>query len=82
MNDNFDYAQSAELYLGASNQRLNTPRYLRFSSAADAIQYAVEKMPRTLLRASALEVYDLRFEGRAILDLYMAPAYPLPRTTL
>lgn len=81
MNDNFDYAQAAELYLNASNQRFNAPRYMRFPSAADAIQYAVEKMPRVLLRSSALEVLDMRFEGRAILDLYTAPAYPLPRAS-
>jgi hypothetical protein len=79
MNDDFDYGQSAELYSGGSKFKPRATHYRRFSSAAQAIQFAVEEMPRELMRSAALEVRDERFEGEAILALYAAKAYPLPR---
>lgn len=80
MNDNFDYAQPAELYPGSATFRFNkVARYMRFPSAAEAIQFAVEEMPRDLLRNAVLEVDSGRFVGQSIFDLYMAGMYPLAR---
>lgn len=79
MNDNFDYTHSAELYPGRSMTGGRSGRYMRFPSAAEAVQFAIEKMPRELLRGATLEVDEERFLGEAILDLYKAAGYPLPR---
>lgn len=79
MNDNFDYTHAAELYPGRSTTGRRSGRYMRFPSAAEAVQFAVEQMPRELLRGATLEVDEERFLGEAILDLYKAAGYPLPR---
>jgi hypothetical protein len=80
MNDNFDYSQSAEFYPGRRNpSRAEIKRYMRFASAAEAIQFAIEEMPREMLAAAILEVSDERYEGQSIFDLYKAGAYPLTR---
>jgi len=79
MNDNFDYDHAAELYPGRPLAGRGSNRYMRFPSAAKALQFAIEEMPRELLRGATLEVDEERFQGDAILDLYMASGYPLPR---
>jgi hypothetical protein len=80
MNDNFNYEHAAELYPGrpAAGAR-GSSRYMRFPSAAAALRFAIEEMPREMLRGATLEVDEERFQGDAILDLYMAAGYPLPR---
>jgi hypothetical protein len=52
---------------------------MRFSSAAEAIRFVVEDMPKAALRGVALECGDDRYEGEAIRALYYAPEYPLQR---
>lgn len=80
MNDNFDYAEPAELYPGKNAAfGARVARYMRFPSAAEAIRFAIEEMPPELLGNSTLEVSEMRFKGQAIFELYMAGAYPLTR---
>ncbi|KKB11153.1 hypothetical protein VE25_14125 [Devosia geojensis] len=80
MNDNFNYNHAAELYPGRLvGGARGSNRYMRFPSAAEALQFAIEEMPREMLRGATLEVDEERFQGDAILDLYMASGYPLPR---
>jgi hypothetical protein len=79
MNDNFDYDQAAELYPGRTPFNTGLKRYMRFPSAAEAIRFAIEQMPRESLRAAILEIGEERYEGQSILDLYMAGTYPLAR---
>jgi len=79
MNDNFDYNHAAELYPGRAVAGRRSSRYMRFPSAAEAVQFAIEEMPRELLRGAMLEVDEERFQGEAIFELYMAAGYPLPR---
>jgi len=75
----FDYTASAELYPSKSFYKSRQVRYQRFSSAAEAVRYAIEEMPIELLRGSMLEVDEERYEGSAIKDLYDSSSYPLAR---
>lgn len=76
-----DYASPADLF-PARRFAKSLARYRRFSSTAEAVQYVVEEMPRSWLPGTALDVDGTRFEGPAIVALYDADAYPLPRKTL
>ena len=76
---NIDYAAPAELFPG---RNANAPRrigYKRFTSAAEAVRYAIEDMPAVLLRGAFLEVREQRFDGTQILNLYHADTFPLAR---
>jgi len=75
----FDYTAAAELYPSKSFYKSRQVKYRRFENAAEALQYAIEDMPKELLRGTLLEVNENRFEGSQLRALYDAPAYPLPR---
>jgi hypothetical protein len=78
---NFDYGAPAELYAGAGSFRTTGPiRYLRFESAAEAIQHAMELVPSAQRSRSVLEVGEVRYEGAAIQKLYASTEYPLNRS--
>lgn len=77
-----DYEASAELYPSRRYAKNNRQQYRRFASAAAAIQFMIEELPRSALSGSFLEVDDQRYEGAAILALYEADAYPLARRKL
>lgn len=79
MNDNFDYNQVAELHLGHSGPRDGSPASISFPSAAEAVQFAIEDLPRELLCEATLKLQDERLREEAILALYMAFSYPLKR---
>jgi hypothetical protein len=54
-------------------------RYQRFASSAEAIQFAVEKLPAPALNGAILEVNEMRFEPEQICALYDSPRFPLQR---
>ena len=76
----FDYAAEAELF---PTRIRKTGRqnfgYKRFARAADAIRFAIEDLPPTLLVGAHLEVDEERFDAAGIRRLYEDVAYPLPR---
>lgn len=73
----FDYMAPAELFTSKAAKR--PIRYVRFNSAAKAIQYAIEQLPKELLVATTLEVNEERFDGFGIRRLYENPKYPYRR---
>ena len=73
----FDYTARAELFAAQGRSGL---RYRRFGSAAEAIQYAVEKLPSDLLLGTRLEVRRRHYDSRQIRALYESAAFPLART--
>jgi hypothetical protein len=74
-----DWSAPAELYSSAATFKARNSRYMRFPSAAEAIRFAIEEMPRADLRGVAIECGDDRHEGEAIRALYYATDYPLQR---
>ncbi|MCO5733104.1 hypothetical protein [Rhizobium sp. SSA_523] len=75
----FDYNAGAGLYPCKTSKRWSRPRYKRFDSAAEALRFAIEEMPASLLRGAVLEIDEARFDGLQIRKLYDADAYPLAR---
>lgn len=75
----FDYSASAGLYPCKTVKRTTRLRYQRFDSVAEALRFAIEDMPASLLRGSVLEVDEARYDGQQMQKLYEADAYPLPR---
>jgi len=73
----FDYAALAELFMLSPRGR-NT-NYRRFSTAAEAIRFAMEELPASLLVGAVMEVEEVRFDHRALRELYSCDAYPLDR---
>lgn len=76
----FDYTAFAELYPGKSPLGSSKARYRRFNTAAEALRFAMEELPRDVLRGSMLEVKEQRFNSHQIGELYNASQYPLART--
>lgn len=66
----------SELYILTKRQAMV---YRRFDTAALAIRYAMEKIPSTSLVATTLEVNEMRYDHKAIRELYESESYPLPR---
>ena len=74
----FDYDASAELFLPKSNRR-GQINYRRFTTAAAAIQFAIEELPNDHLRQAWMEVGDDRIDGRMMRDLYDSVDFPLQK---
>jgi hypothetical protein len=78
--NNFNYDVPAELFMTrrrvGSRQRLH---YRRFSTAAEAIRFAVEEFPSLRVLGAWMQVGDERFDAEAIHDLYQNSSYPLQR---
>ena len=72
----FDYMASAELLAAHGRSGL---RYRRFPHAAEAIRYAIEKLPATVLSATSIEVREKRYGAIQIRALYESDGYPLAR---
>jgi hypothetical protein len=72
----FDYRASAELYASEGRSGL---RYRRFAQAAEAIRYAMEKLPPKVLSGTSLEANDERYNATQIRALYESERYPLTR---
>jgi hypothetical protein len=79
----FDYDAAAELFppRRAGSSGLRGLTYKRFAFASEAIQFAIEKLPRTFLLGAYLEVGDERYGHQDIQRLYESADYPLGRTT-
>ena len=72
----FDYEASAELFAARGHPGF---RYQRFDQAAEAIRYAIEKLPPKVLAGSSMEVKDHRYNAAQIRALYESERYPLSR---
>jgi hypothetical protein len=79
----FDYGAPAEVFMpkrkGAVRQPLG---YRRFTTAAEAIRFVVEKFPAVRTLGAWMQVGDERFSGDEIHRLYESDDYPLPRRSL
>ena len=73
----FDYTVPGELFSAHGRTGL---RYRSFSNSAEAIRYAVEKLPAAALLATSLQVDDHRYSGTEIRALYNSEQYPLTRS--
>jgi hypothetical protein len=77
----FDYYVPAELFAGVGGMRSRGGvRYLRFDSAAKAIQHGIEQVPLAQRSRSVLEVGEERYEAATIEKLYVSTEYPLDRS--
>jgi hypothetical protein len=77
---NFDYDTPGEIFVGRGNGGMRGPvSYRRFATSADAIQFAIEQLEPSQLRASVLEVNEERFYAGSIRQLYGDRRYPLER---
>jgi hypothetical protein len=72
----FDYNAPAELFL-AKRTKNGRKNYRRFTTAAEAIRYAVEDLRTPKTFGASLEVGDERFNSSEIQRLYEADDYPL-----
>ena len=72
----FNYEASAELFAARGRSGI---RYQRFDQAAEAIRYAIEKLPPKVLAGSSIEVKDQRYNAAQIRALYESEHYPLSR---
>ena len=75
----FDYAASAGLFAAKGRSGL---RYRRFPQAAEAIRYAIEKLPPRVFLGTSLEVNRQRYNAEQIRALYESYRYPLTRKYL
>lgn len=69
----FHFAAPAELFAAHGRSGL---RYRRFLRAADAIRYAVEKLPSDVLLSARLEVGQKRYDAKQIRALYDSANFP------
>ena len=79
--EKFDFSAPAELFPRKHVTKPKQIGYMRFATAAEAIRYAIEKVPPELLLGTSLLVADERYLGKDIRKLYNDAAYPLYRPT-
>ena len=78
--ERFDYQSTAELFPGKNHRvRSRVLKYMRFNHAADAVRFAIEKLPIEVLLGAYLEVNEKRYDSREIRRLYDHPEYPFAR---
>jgi hypothetical protein len=77
----FDYNAPADLFPARSKAGRRPVGYRRFSTAAEAIRFAVEQMPFGFLDGTILEIENVRVDGAGIRVLYESVDYPLVRTS-
>lgn len=79
----FDFRKSAEIFISTGQRGMRgRVAYHRFSTAAEAIRYAVETLSSSALLRVVLESDELRFNGHQIRNLYEQDGYPLIRAKL
>jgi hypothetical protein len=74
----FDYGVPVELFWNRKCRR-QPFGYRRFAQAADAIRFAIEKLPPEFLVGTFLEVDGERYGNEEIRRLYQSSSYLLPR---
>jgi hypothetical protein len=72
----FDYKAPAELFLAKRTKNGRT-NYQRFTTAAEALRYAVETLRTPKAFGASLQVGDERYNSTEIQRLYEAGDYPL-----
>jgi hypothetical protein len=78
--ERFDYQAPAELFPGKNHRvRSRVSKYIRFTHAADAIRFAIEKLPAEFLLGAYLEVNEKRYDSGGIRHLYDHSEYPFSR---
>jgi hypothetical protein len=75
----FDYTAPAELYSARGHGRRAPLSYRRFPTAAEAIRFAVEQIPKNLTAAAYIETGDQTITHKDLQALYDSPDYPLER---
>jgi hypothetical protein len=75
----FDFDAPADLFPARTRVGHRPIGYRRFDSAAEAIRYAVEQMPREFLDGTIMEIDSERLDGARIRELYDSVEYPLKR---
>src|SRR5260221_5952349 len=63
----------------AQGRATTAARYPRFTTAAEAIRFAIEELPTVRALGAWMQVGDERFDGDDILRLYQSDHYPLQR---
>ncbi len=69
----FDYTAPAELFAASGRSGL---RYRCFLRAAEAIRYAVEKLPSDVLSSARLDVAQKQYDAKQIRALYDSTRFP------
>jgi hypothetical protein len=77
----FDYSAPAELYPSRIKKGRGRVTYKRFDTAAEALQFAIEQIPSSVLLGAYLEVDETRFGVQEMRFLYDSAGYPLKRAT-
>ncbi len=75
----FDYSAPAELYSARGHGRRAPLSYRRFATAAEAIRYAVEQIPKNLSAAAYIETGEQTITHKELRELYDSPDFPLER---
>ena len=75
----FNYNSPADLFPSRRKVGRRPVGYRRFDTAAQAIRYAVEEMPKDFLGEAVLESDTERIKGEDIRLLYSSDDYPLAR---
>lgn len=80
----FDYGVEAGLFSSKGvgkkpKYQQKSVEYRRFAQAAEAIRFAMEDIPSSLLQSCSLEVEEETYVGAAIRGLYESAEFPLPR---
>lgn len=79
----FNCSTEGELFPGKSQRsKSRHPMYLRLSSAAEAVRYAIEVLPSDRLLGTQLKVDEERFGREGIRRLYDSSDYPLTRPSM